>query len=313
MSDPVFGGCAKMRASNAELCIVVNMALFPHVDFDLSFSKTGVRSGERNEGTLAVKVPKGGVERVEHIHFQLTSQAYMVTGMSGSTRTLEHTFDVVSLQIQIPERHRPPGVPKDVALTLPEGDHVFPLVFDLSDTVPANMHGPAWSFETRATVRLSVDWAIDPQAVYRLEVVQKRATHERTPAVLRSPPDFYKDEVFEVALTSSVVRKGEPLTGQITLRSSSIDHDYVVAIALRNFLHFKMNQGEERSPEPGIDVRFEKSALISGSPLSFSLPTAAHIAHTLNDAIDITAFLRVQIIRPWIGFCGAFEIPVVIA
>jgi hypothetical protein len=30
----------------------------------------------------------------------------------------------------------------------------------------------------------------------------------------------------------------------------------------------------------------------------------------LNSAIDITTSLRVQIIRPWIGFHGSFEIPV---
>jgi hypothetical protein len=289
----------------------VIMALFPHVDFELSFAKTGVRAGERNEGTLTLRVPKGGIERVEHIEFRIACTASLIIGMSTSTRTITHDFGVVSQKIQIPERHRPPHVPKDGALTLPEGEHVFPIVFDLSDAVPAYAKGPDWELETRATVHLSVDWAMDPKAAFRLAVTPKSTTHTQSASAFHSPADFFKDDTFEVSLAKSVVRHGDPITGQITLRANSAE-DYVVAIALRNFMRFKMSQGEVNSPEPRTDVRFEKAALMMGKPLSFSLPTTSLNPLALNDAIDITSSLRVQIIRPWIGFHGSFEIPVVV-
>jgi hypothetical protein len=271
------------------------MALYPQVEFDLSFMRTGLRAGELNKGELTLRVLDASIERVEHVdlHIACVGRAEVPKVVGIGIQTWTRPIAEISSRVPLPS-------------VLAHGHHTFPVEIQVPATLPANIEKGDWSILTTARIRLSVDWAHDPAVDMPLDVVPAQQQHAHESVVVRSPRNFYQADLLEVSLASNVVRIGEPLTGAIALRSSSPD-DYTVTVKLRNLLLASGHAVDSYAPV----LEIPKRNLLGGSAVSFSIPTGPLCPLVRTDCMIAEASLQVAVATFF--HSATFDVPVVIA
>ena len=134
------------------------MTLLPTCAYDLSFPNAVLVAGHRNEGTLRIDAPED-ILRAREVVVTLTTRGKASYGWTYQRKEVdERLFEGVV------------RLPLATGL-LPRGTHRFPIVLEVPGWLPPAFAGPQCALEHDLTVRLDVDWALDPVGEFQPLVV----------------------------------------------------------------------------------------------------------------------------------------------
>lgn len=264
------------------------MALFPEASFAILFPNTGVVSGTRAEGTLELTVPEP-IPRADHIHLFWRTQCVAGYG-SGKHRYVERVNAFVApLRLQL-----------DSTKPLAAGSYSYPFAIDLPPWLPPSYVGDDCSISHTIDVRLDVDWAIDPKTSVTPEVRMAPFDMVAQPISTRSPAGFHEKFVVDLTLDSQCVVEGQPVTGQVALRSGHDARFDAITISVMSSATLKIGRGARRRGY-GSTVRIPADYLRRGQ----SAPFAVHFNPSIvrptfrNSFIDHDVYLIVEVDIPW--------------
>jgi hypothetical protein len=274
------------------------MSLFPTAHFRLMLERGQLSAGEATPGTLVISAPEP-IPRAERVLLFATTVATAGYG-SGKNRSV-YSRSLASWPLQVA---LPPG-------PLPAGEHSYPFNLQVPAWLTSNFEGNDCSLRTSARVSLDVDWALDPDATFALNVAPRPVSLRREVGAFRSPAGFHKSIVIEVALAANAILPGEPLRGEVAVRGQPADLCDVV-LTLQTVAHIVMGRGDARASQTE-SVRIPKAALQGGRAVSFAFPdTAFRHPNAQNGFIDISTALDVSLDVPW-AFDPHFSIPIHVA
>jgi hypothetical protein len=274
------------------------MALFPDAAFQVFFPANGVVPGTRAEGTLAVEIPED-IPRADHIHLFWRTRAVAGYGSGKNRHVYANDMFVSPLEVKLDRNH-----------PLKAGSYSYPFAIDLPPWLPPSYVGADCRIEHVIEVRLDVDWAVDPKA--RVTPVVQMAPIEivAEPVATRSPAGFHDRFVVDLKLDRQCFAEGEPVTGQIALRSGHDARFDAITVAVASMATIRMGRGERRRGH-GSQVRIPAEYLRSGA----SVPFSVHYNPTLvretfrNGFIDHDVYVVVEVDIPWASD-PAFELPI---
>lgn len=264
------------------------MALFPDAKFTVFFPETGVVSGTRAEGTLEVVVP-ADIPRADHIHMFFRTTCFAGYG-SGKNRTeVRRDIFISPLEVKL-DRSKP----------LAAGMYSYPFAIDLPAWLPPSYSGSDCRIAHVIEVRLDVDWAIDPKAQVTPDVHLAPIDVPTKPVVTRSPPAFHDQFVVDLTLDRQCIVEGEPVTGQLALRSGQTARFDAVTVSVASVATIKMGRGEGRRGHAST-ARIPAEALRSGQSVPFSLRYDPNLIRPTfrNGFIDHDVQVLVEIDIPW--------------
>ena len=262
------------------------MALFPDCSFQVLLPGGVFMPGTRVNGTLVVLAPEP-VPRAEHVDLLFRTIAWAAYG-SGQSRTVERrtVFDA-PLHVDL------------VAKPLPAGRHEFPFSIDVPAWLPPNFPGNDCGIEHLITMRLDVDWAVDPVTKIVPIVAVAPRSGTRAGLTTRSPGGFHDSIVLEVTLASAVIRHDEPLVGQVALRSGHAARFDAIELLLAGNARITMGRGDRRRGG-GSMIRIPADALRGGEAVPFEFAANHHFPPTFRSAfIDHDVVLTVSADIAW--------------
>ncbi|MBX3233466.1 MAG: hypothetical protein KIT84_37845 [Labilithrix sp.] len=274
------------------------MALFPHAFFTVLLPSGGVVPGTRAEGTLQIQVPEP-IPRAEQVQLFFRTQAVAGYG-SGKNRSVYRRDLFVSPLTMDLDRTKP----------LAAGNYSFPFAIDLPPWLPPPYKGNDCSLSHVVEVRIDVDWAIDPKTTVAPVVMMAPVEATGQPLATRSPAGFHESLVVDLTLDSNCIAAGEPLTGQIALRSGHGARFDALTIAIASMATIKMARGDRRRGH-GSTIRIPAEVLRSGQSVPFSVAyNPVYVPPTFrNGFIDHDVFVVVEADIPW-AIDPSFELPI---
>jgi Arrestin (or S-antigen), N-terminal domain len=270
------------------------MAIFPKCTFQVLVPNGHIVAGQRLDAVLVVTAPQP-IPRAEGIDLLFQSLAWASYGKSAVNKVMFQA----PLELELDKR-----------VPFAAGEHRYPFAVDIPAWLPPELNAGTFGIRHTIDARLEVDWAVDPTAAYiwpRVDMPPRSAT--RRPLTIRSQPGFYKDVVVEVTLSSATVAIGEPIHGQIALRSGhAVAFDYIdLALCSNATLAIGIR---DRLTTPMSRVRIPAPALRAGGTLSFTFPSAPHLPPSYKTSfIDHDVSIAVSIPNPW-SANSRFEVPI---
>ena len=262
------------------------MALFPDCSFQVLVPGGVFVPGTRVNGTLVVVAPEP-IPRAERVDLVFRSVAWAGYG-SGKNRSVDRrTMFDAPLHVDL------------VAEPLPAGRHEFPFAMDIPAWLPPGYIGNDCGILHEITMRLDVDWAVDP--VTKLVPVIAMLPRQGTRAALttRSPGGFHDSIVLEVTLASAVIAHDEPLVGQVALRSGHDARFDAVELLLAGSARIAMGRGDRRRGG-GSMIRIPAESLRGGEAVPFQFPPNPHFPASFRSSfIDHEVLLTVSADIPW--------------
>ena len=264
------------------------MAIFPKCTFEVLLAGGGVVPGQRAEGTLVLHAPSA-IPRADHIQFDFVSAAHAYYGSGNNRRNVQREIFRGAFRIDLPKGE------------LPAGTHRHPFWIDIPAWLTPGITGADFALGNVIQTSLDVSWAVDPNENFVPDVLLAPMTGQLTPAIVRSPTSFHQDIVLEATLHSSVVAVGEPLRGQLALRSGFDANFEHVDISYVSMAKMRFARGDLRPcVRPPTLVRIPRDALRSGASVAFELPCPDRMLPTLrNSIIDHDGFFVVRASVPW--------------
>ncbi len=262
------------------------MALFPDCTFEVLLPGGVIVPGTRVDGTLVVVVP-APIPRAEHIDLLFRSEAWAGYGGGKSRTVARRTMFHAPLHVDIATK------------PLPAGRHEFPFSIDAPAWLPPNYVGNDCGIEHGITMRLDVDWAVDPIAklVPVIAMVPRHGT--RKALTTRSPAGFHDKIVLEVTLASTTIAHDEPLVGQVALRGGQDARFDAVELTLRGLARIAMARGDRRLGA-GAMIRIPAELLRGGKAVPFKFAPNQHIPASFRSAfIDHDVVLTVSADIAW--------------
>jgi hypothetical protein len=262
------------------------MALFPSCSFQVLVPDGVFVPGTKVDGMLVVVAPED-IPRAESVDLVFRSVAWAGYG-AGNSRTVARRVMYEA--------------PLHVALTraaLPAGRHQFPFKLDLPPWLPPGYTGSDCGIHHEISMRLDVDWAVDPvtKLVPVIAMVPREGT--RTPLITRSPAGFHESIVLEVTLASTVIAHDEPLMGQVALRSGHAARFDAIELLFAGSARITMTRGDRRRGA-GHMIRIPADALRGGEAVPFQFPPSPHFPASFRSSfIDHAAALTVSADISW--------------
>jgi hypothetical protein len=262
------------------------MALFPDCSFQVLLPGGVFVPGTRVDGTLVVVAPEP-IPRAEHVDLVFRSIAWAGYG-SGKSRSVDRrTMFDAPLHVDL------------AAKPLPAGRHEFPFAIDVPAWLPPNYAGNDCGIEHLISMRLDVDWAVDPLAKLVPVIAVLPREGARAALTARSPAGFHDSIVLEVTLASTVIRHDEPLVGQVALRSGHAARFDAVELLLAGNARIAMGRGDRRRGG-GSMIRIPADALRGGEAVPFQFPANQHFPPSFRSSfIDHDVVLTVSADIAW--------------
>jgi hypothetical protein len=262
------------------------MALFPDCSFQVTLPGGVFVPGTRVDGTLVVLAPEP-IPRAEHVDLVFRSIAWAGYGGGKSRSVVRRTMFDAPLHVDL------------AAKPLPAGRHEFPFSIDVPAWLPPNYRGNDCGIEHLITMRLDVDWAVDPLAKLVPLIAVLPREGRRAALTARSPAGFHESIVLEVTLASAVIRHDEPLVGQVALRSGHAARFDAIELLLAGNARIAMGRGDRRRAG-GSMIRIPADALRGGEAVPFQFPANQHFPPSFRSSfIDHDVVLTVSADIAW--------------
>lgn len=262
------------------------MALFPDCSFQVLLPGGVLVPGTRVNGTLVVVAPEP-IPRAESVDLVFRSIAWAGYGHTNHRTVDRRIMFEAPLHVDL------------VAQPLPAGRHEFPFAMDLPPWLPPGYIGNDCAIQHAISIRLDVDWAIDPVTKLVPVVAMLPREGTRTALTTRSPAGFHDSIVLEVTLASAVIAHDEPLIGQVALRSGHDARFDAVELRLAGAARIAMARGDTRRGG-GSMIRILAESLRGGEAVPFQFPPNQHFPASFRSSfIDHEVRLTVSADIPW--------------
>lgn len=262
------------------------MSLFPHCSFQVLVPDGVFVPGTKVDGMLVVVAPED-IPRAESVDLVFRSVAWAGYG-SGKSRTVDRKVMYEA--------------PLHVALTqdpLAAGSHQFPFELDLPPWLPPGYTGNDCGIHHEISMRLDVDWAVDPVTKLLPVIPMLPREGTRTPLITRSPTGFHDSIVLEVTLASTVIAHDEPLMGQVALRSGHDARFDAIELLFAGSAKITMARGDRRRGG-GHMIRIPSDVLRGGEAVPFQFPPNPPFPASFRSSfIDHAAALTVSADISW--------------
>lgn len=262
------------------------MALFPKCSFQLLVSDGRIVPGTRVAAELVLEAAEA-IPRAEHVHVDFRSEAWAGYGAGKNRQVVRRNMFQAPIRVDLP--NEPLGA----------GQHRFPFAIDVPPWLPPAYEGNDCGIKHVVEMRLDVDWAVDPKATLHPAVSQVPRSATRRSLTLRSPVGFHEEIVLEVTLASAVLVEGEPLMGQIALRSGHRARFDAVVLTLANSDVMTMARRDRRR-NSGTTTTIPADVMRAGEPVPFQIMPSPTLTPSFKSSfIDVDVALGVRVDVPW--------------